>query len=90
MIVFDQGESDVAAGLRQPVHEFAATRAGIRVLRQPFMQIRQAMGTTTDRREETVRFLRDFIEELKTSGFVGESLRRSGRSDAVIPPRDGE
>ena len=47
------------------------------------MEIQQAVGTTRARSEETVAYLRAFVEELKADGFVAASLRRSGRIDAV-------
>jgi polar amino acid transport system substrate-binding protein len=50
------------------------------------MAIRQAVGTTRDRRPETVSFLSELIEELKANGFVAESLRRAGQSGAAVAP----
>ena len=50
------------------------------------MQIRQAVGTTTSRRPETVAFLHDLVEELKASGFVAEALARAGQHDAAVAP----
>lgn len=50
------------------------------------MQIRQAVGSTRTRREDTLRFLRGFLEELKADGFIAASLRRSGRNDAAVAP----
>lgn len=81
----DQG-LEAGAGIRQPVTEFAARHPGHRLVEGAFMQIRQALGTTRSRRPETVRFLRDLVEELKASGFVAESLRRSNRPDATVAP----
>ncbi|MEU8003825.1 transporter substrate-binding domain-containing protein [Catellatospora sp. NPDC049111] len=77
---------EVAAGIRQPMRDYAAAAAGIRVIDEAFMQIRQAVGTTRDRLPQTVRFLHDLVEELKGSGFVAQALRRSGRLDAAVAP----
>lgn len=77
---------EVAAGIRQPVNDFAAAEPGVRVIDEAFMQIKQAVGTTRDRGPQTVRFLHDLVEELKGSGFVAEALRRSGRLDATVAP----
>lgn len=84
--VFAEEKLEAGAGIRQPVTEFAAAHPGHRVVEDAFMQIRQALGTTRTRRPETVRFLRDLVEELKASGFVAESLRRSNRLDATVAP----
>ncbi len=84
---FEEHEVDVTAGIRGPLSEYAASH-GLRVLEPHFMEIRQAVGTTKDRADDTVRWLGDAIEELKASGFVAAALERSGRSDAVVaPPR---
>ncbi|MDQ0788195.1 hypothetical protein QFZ63_003927 [Streptomyces sp. B3I7] len=38
--------------------------------------IRQAVGTTRERRPETVRWLGEFVAGLVASGFVAEALAR--------------
>lgn len=77
---------EAAAGIRQPMTEFVRSHPGFRLIEGPFMQIRQAMGTTRTRGPETVQFLRAFIEELKASGFVAGALRRANQLDATIAP----
>jgi len=49
------------------------------------MVIEQAMGTPKGR-EASVRYLREFIEEMKASGFVAAALRRSNQPDAAVAP----
>jgi polar amino acid transport system substrate-binding protein len=77
---------EAAAGIRQPITQFAAERDDVRVIEERFMQIQQAVGTTKDRKPETVQFLRDLVEELKANGFVAASLARAGQSDATVAP----
>jgi polar amino acid transport system substrate-binding protein len=77
---------EVAAGIRQPMTEFVAAHPAYRLIEDRFMQIRQAVGTTRTRRPESVRFLRDLVEELKASGFVADALRRSNQSDTLVAP----
>ncbi|HWM39463.1 MAG TPA: transporter substrate-binding domain-containing protein [Streptomyces sp.] len=77
---------EVAAGIRQPMTEFVATHPEVRLIEGRFMQIQQAVGTTTTRQPETVRFLRDVVEELKADGFVADALRRANQSDALVAP----
>ena len=48
-----------------------------------FMAIEQAMGTPKDR-EVGAGYLRQFVEEMKASGFVAEALSRSGQGDATV------
>ena len=73
--VFRELGLEVAAGIRQPMAAFVEATPGVRLLDGRFMEIRQAVGTTTDRAPETVRFLREFVDELVASGFVA---RRAG------------
>ncbi|WEH33599.1 transporter substrate-binding domain-containing protein [Streptomyces sp. AM 4-1-1] len=77
---------EVAAGIRQPLAEYVVAHHEVRLIEGRFMQIQQALGTTTTRRPETVRFLRDLVEELKADGFVADSLRRADQSDTLVAP----
>ncbi len=77
---------EVVAGLRGPMTAFVAGDPGFRLLEGPFMEIRQALGTSSDRDPATIRFLRDFIEELKAAGFIADALRRSRQADAAVAP----
>jgi polar amino acid transport system substrate-binding protein len=84
--VFLEQRLEVAAGIRQPVADFAAAHGAVRLLEPRFMEIQQAVGTARSRSSETIRFLREFVEELKSAGFIAEALRRAGRSDATVAP----
>jgi polar amino acid transport system substrate-binding protein len=87
--VFTEQQLEAAAGIRQPMEAFAAAHAGVRLLEPRFMQIQQAVGTTRTRRDDTLGFLRTFVEELKANGFIAAALRRSGRHDATVGPPAG-
>jgi polar amino acid transport system substrate-binding protein len=50
------------------------------------MEIPQAVGIPKTRRAQTARFLHELVEELKASGFIADSLRRSGQTATVAPP----
>ena len=84
--VFREQGLEAGAGIRQPVTAYAEAHPEVRVVDERFMQIQQAMGTTTGRRPETVAFLRDLVEALKASGFVADALARSGQGDATVAP----
>ena len=76
---------EAAAGVREPMTEFVARHPGFRLIEGRFMEIRQAVGTAKSRRPETTLFLHGLVEELKATGFIADSLRRSGQSAAVAP-----
>jgi polar amino acid transport system substrate-binding protein len=76
---------EAAAGIREPMTEFVAAHPGVRLIEGRFMEIRQAVGTAKTKRQETTRFMHELVEELKATGFVADSLRRSGQTAAVAP-----
>jgi polar amino acid transport system substrate-binding protein len=84
--VFAAEGLEVAAGIREPLTRFVASHPGLRLIDDAFMQIRQAVGVTRSKSPETVAYLATVIEELKASGFVADSLRRSGQGAPVAPP----
>ncbi len=84
--VFRAEGLEAGAGIRQPVTSYVQEHPELRVVEEPFMQIRQAVATTRDRRPETVAFLGGFVADLLASGFVVDALRRSGQPADVAAP----
>ena len=82
------GEADLAGGIRQTLVEVAAQTPGLRVLPGRFMVIRQAMGLARARGPAGAAALREFVEEMKSSGFVAEAMRRHGVAGATVAPPD--
>ncbi|CAO3440516.1 ABC transporter substrate-binding protein [Azospirillum endophyticum] len=79
------GETDAAAGVRQPLAAAAARGQGFRVIGGNFLLIQQAM-TLPKNRPAGHEFIRTFIEEMKRSGFIADALARSGQSAAIAAP----
>lgn len=84
--IFVRDKLEAAAGVKQPLLEFAKTNPKVRVMDGRFMAIEQAMGTPKGR-EAGARYLREFVEEMKASGFVARGLERSGQGDATVAPK---
>jgi polar amino acid transport system substrate-binding protein len=82
--VFAREKLDAMGGVRQLIGKYLAANPDLRLLPDSFMEIRQAMGTKPGR-SIGARYLRDFVEEMKASGFVADSLKRSGQSATVAP-----
>ena len=74
---------DVAAGVKQQLQADAARHRGLRVIEEPFMVIRQAMGVARTRGEAAAQYLRSFVDDLRASGFVREALSRHGIKGAT-------
>lgn len=79
------GGADAVAGVRQPLDLTAAAHPGHRVLPGRFLVIEQAM-TLPRGRAAGAAVLRDFVEEMKRSGFVADALARSGQGEATVAP----
>lgn len=75
----------VAAGVKQQLEADARRIPGLRLLEGRFMVINQAMGTPRGR-EAGAKYLREFIEEMKASGFVAQALARHRVEGASVAP----
>ena len=77
---------DVAAGVRQQLEADMKRFAGFRLLPGRFMVIQQAMGLPKSYGPEALAFLGAYVEEMKSSGFVAQSLKRHGIEGASVAP----
>src|SRR5215470_542025 len=68
---------DVAAGVKQQLEADAKRVGAVRLLPGRFMVIEQAMGVPKGR-SAAQAWLSNFIEEMKSSGFVADALHRHG------------
>jgi polar amino acid transport system substrate-binding protein len=76
---------EVLAGVKAALSDFAQTHPGYRVLPGRFMVIEQAMALPRGR-PLAARYLREFLDEMKASGFVALSLKKSGQTEALVAP----
>lgn len=74
---------EVAAGVKQQLQADASRYRGLRLIEEPFMVIRQAMGVAKARGDGAARYLRAFVDDLRASGFVREALARHGIEGAT-------
>jgi polar amino acid transport system substrate-binding protein len=80
----------VAAGVKQQLERDAAKAGGLRMLDQRFMVIRQAMGVPKSRGSKAAEFLSGFVQQMRDSGFVAQSLQRHHIDEAQVPTSDGD
>lgn len=83
--LFRSERLDVLAGVRRALETLVAGDPGLRLIPQPFMAIRQAMGTPAGR-PLAERYLAAFVEDIKATGFVAQALERHGQGDAAVAP----
>jgi polar amino acid transport system substrate-binding protein len=86
--LFVNEKLDAAAGVRQPLEDYAKAHSDMRVMAGYFQQIRQAMGMPKKNGavgQAGAAYLKAFVEEMKASGFVADALKRSGQVAVVAP-----
>jgi polar amino acid transport system substrate-binding protein len=74
---------EVAAGVKQQLENDARRVPGVRLLPGRFMVIHQAMASRRGK-EAGARYVREFIEEMKSSGFVAKAIERHQQPSAVV------
>ncbi len=78
---------DVAAGVRQQLEADAARHGGLRMLPGRFLAVPYAMGVAGERAPAVLAYLVAFIEEMRATGFIAQSMERHGvRLATVIGP----
>ena len=82
---FKSERMDAAAGVRNYLVAAAREDPSLRVIEESYMVIGQAAGVPKTR-PNAARYLADFIEEAKASGFVARALAASGVKDVTIAP----
>jgi polar amino acid transport system substrate-binding protein len=86
MAMFVRDRLEACGGVKQPLVAFAANNPAVRVMDGRFMAIQQAMGMPKGR-PKAHAYLKDFVEEMKASGFCSDALKRSNQPDAVVAPK---
>jgi polar amino acid transport system substrate-binding protein len=84
-MMLEQHQVEALAGVKQPLVLYAKSHPEIRVLPGRFMEIEQAMGTLKAR-TVGIAYLKQFVEKMKSSGFVKQALAASGQHDATVAP----
>lgn len=79
------GMLDCIAGVKPQLEAAARGVPGLRLLPNRFMTINQAMGTPRGR-AAGAKYLHDFVEEMKRSGFVARAFARHRTEGAAIAP----
>ena len=83
---FMSGAYDVAAGVKQQLEFDARKTHGLRLLPGRFMVIEQAMGQPNTTSVRAQMALADYITEMKSNGFIRDSLSRHQIEGATVAP----
>ena len=79
------GKLDSVAGVKPQLEADARRIGGLRMLPGRFMAINQAMGTPRGR-EAGAKYLHEFMEEMKASGFIAQAFARNRITGASMAP----
>jgi len=79
------GKLDSVAGVKPQLEADARRTPGLRMLRGRFMAINQAMGTPRGR-EAGAKYLHEFMEEMKASGFIAQAFAQNRITGASMAP----
>ena len=82
---FVAGKLDALAGLKPRLLMDVEKLPGARMLDGQFTAVQQAIGTPKSR-AAAATYLRAFVEEVKTSGFVAEAIARNAVKGVSVAP----
>jgi polar amino acid transport system substrate-binding protein len=80
---FAEGKTEVIGGVRQRVEDAQRQVPGSRMLDGAFMSIRQAVVVAKGR-PAGFQYAREFVEDVKASGFVAREVKAAGLGDAAV------
>jgi polar amino acid transport system substrate-binding protein len=83
--LFFSEKLDALAGIRPVLVEIALAEPGTRVMDGRFTAVQQAVGTPRGR-DAAARYLREFVEDIKTSGFVAKTVEENGILGVSVAP----
>lgn len=84
--MFVADKLDVMAGAKPQLVDASAKYPGSRILDGRFMVVQLTAGVPKSR-ETAAKYLSEFIEDLKATGFVAQSFEKSGVGGASVAPR---
>jgi polar amino acid transport system substrate-binding protein len=83
--LFFSEKLDALAGIRPVLVEIALTESGTRVLDGRFTAVQQAVGTPRGR-DAAAKYLREFVEDIKASGFVAKTVEKNAVLGVSVAP----
>ena len=85
--LFFTARLEALAGIRPILVEIAQQHPGTRLLDGSFTAVQQAIGSPRGN-DDAARYLREFVEDVKRSGFVAKAIAKNGVSGVAVAPAD--
>jgi polar amino acid transport system substrate-binding protein len=83
--LFTDQKLDALAGLKPGLLTEAQKLPGARVLDGHFMGVQQSIGVPK-KRASSAKYLRDFVENAKSSGLVAQLVEKHGVKGVIVAP----
>ena len=83
--LFFRDNLDALAGIRPMLMDVAREHPGTRLLAGSFMSVQQAIGTPKGRKA-AAQYLHEFVEDIKASGFLEQTIQKNGILGVSIAP----
>jgi polar amino acid transport system substrate-binding protein len=77
---------EALAGLKPRLISDAAKLPGSRIIEGQLTAVQQSIGTPKSR-ETGARYLKEFVEDMKASGFVGQAISRHKVNGVTVAPK---
>jgi polar amino acid transport system substrate-binding protein len=84
--LFVEQRLDVLAGLKPRLVSDVEKLPGSRILDGRFMAVQQSIGSPRSR-DAAAKYLREFVEEMKASGFVARAIASHGVRGVSVAPK---
>ena len=84
---FVSGKLEVLAGLKPVLLDYADKLPGSRILEGNFTTIQHTVGTPRGR-DAAAAYLREFVEDIKSSGLVAQWITKSGVKGLAVAPAE--
>ena len=85
--IFVSKKLEALSGLRPRLVSDVEKLPGARILSGRFTAIQQAIGTPKGRNPAGAAYLRAFVEEMKSNGFVGAAIERNNARGLTVAPK---
>ena len=82
---FNAQKLDVVAGVKQMLVDEVKQHPDLRLLPGRFMEIQQAIVLPNGKGDAAAEYLRQFVQDMKSSGFVIDAIRRHSILGATVP-----
>jgi polar amino acid transport system substrate-binding protein len=76
-------KADAVAGIKQMLLDQTGSVSGLRLIDGRFTAVQQAIGTPRGR-DEAAKYLKRFVEDIRSSGFLASTIQQNSARGLTI------